>query len=125
MWVIVRDTATELVYREIGRIVAIYAVEGGDHFVKVADKPPHAILEDFCLGQFADRDPTLTDPVDTVTYDGREYVLGDLVELTLQLVKHPTWHEKRLVTMQHRHGDYFEVLEDHMNAASAEFRVPL
>ena len=37
MWVIVRDTAEELVYREIGKIVAIYRMEGGDHFLKVAD----------------------------------------------------------------------------------------
>jgi ribulose 1,5-bisphosphate carboxylase large subunit-like protein len=33
VWVIVRDTAEELVYREVGKIVDIYRMEGGDHFL--------------------------------------------------------------------------------------------
>lgn len=125
MWVIVRDTPEELVYREVGRIVAIYAVEGGDHFLKVADGAPHAILEDFCLGTFADRDPALTEAMPSVTYDGREYIEGDLVEVTLQLRKYPWGCEKHLLQMQKRYGDYYEVLEEHMNAASIEYRYPL
>lgn len=125
MWVIVRDTQEELVYREIGKIVAIYQMEGGDHFLKVADRAPHGVLEDFCLDHFADRDPAQVEAVPTVVYDGREFAYGDLVELTFQLRKYPWGCEKRLLAMQHRYGDYFEVLEDHMRAASADYRYPL
>lgn len=125
MWVIVQDTPEELVYREIGKIVAIYRMEGGDHFLKVADKAPHAILEDFCLERFADRDPAQVEAVPTVTYDGREFAYGDLVEMTIQLRKFPWGCEKWLLTMQKRYGDYFEVLEEHMKSVSAEYRYPL
>jgi hypothetical protein len=125
MWVIVRDTPEELVYREIGKIVAIYRMEGGDHFLKVADRAPHNILEDFCLDRFADRDPAAVETVDSVTYEGNDYAYGDLVEMTFQLRKFPWGCEKWLLTMQHRYGDYFEVLEDHMRAASTDYYYPL